>query len=388
MDSIKLNLSSLSNSIKESLSKAVSELKDINTLLTEISKANENLSKDDLASIGNHSFDIAAKYGKTAADYLTSVQTAFHSGYHNAEEIAELSLAAQSAGNITSELADRVITATDKAYQMNGSVTELTKALDGMNYIADRNAVNMTELSEGISIAGTAAASLGVNLDEATAALGTMLAETNQSSQEAANAFQTILLYIRQITDAEKGIDAEGLAEYENACNALTVSLKETKNGMLALRDPMEVLRDLSVEYNSLDNTDFRKTNLLNSVGGGTNAVLLDALLRQWDTYEAMLEQFEAGTGSMAAEAEKTAESVEGSLIRLHNTWVDTVDNAADSDAIITIINGLNTLLSVVNQVTDVFNSWGNIGLGAGLYAGLKNVGRDKMLSLKHCDLF
>lgn len=84
----------------------------------------------------------------------------------------------------------------------------------------------------------------------------------------------------------------------------------------------------------------------------------------------------------MAAEAEKTAKSWEGSLNRLSNTWTDTIGNIANSDAIITVINSLNSLLSVVNNVTDNLGPLGTIGLGAGLFAGFKNVGRPKMFGL------
>ena len=352
---------------------AITELKDVNTLLTEISKANDKLSKSDLTNIGNNSFDVASKYGKKSTDYLSGVQEASRAGYENAEGIAELSVAAQGAGDMTAELANQMIIATDKAYKLNGSVTDLTKVLDGMNYITNHNAVNMTELSESMSIVGSTAAFFGVDVDETTAALGTMIATTQQSGSEVARAFKAILLNIRQVSDEEEGIDADGLTKYEAACNALNVKLKETKDGVLSLRDPMEVLKELSVEYNKLEETDIRRTNLLSSVGGKLRATQLDALLRQWSIYEAMLQQYADGAGSMAVEAEKTANSWEGSMNRLSNTWSATVDNIADSDAIITIINVLNTLLSAVNSLTEAFGTLGTIGIGAGLSAFVKN---------------
>lgn len=163
------------------------------------------------------------------------------------------------------------------------------------------------------------------------------------------------------------------------------MKLKETKNGVLSLRDPMEVLRELSIEYNKLEESDIRRTDLLSSIGGKLRATQLDALLRQWDTYEAMLQQYVDGTGSMAAEAEKTANSWEGSLNRLSNTWTDTIENIVKSDGIITAINSLNSVLSIINNITDKLGSLGTIGLGAGLFAGLKNVGRPKMFGLICC---
>lgn len=355
---------------------AVTELKNVNTLLTEISKTNHSLTQTDLEGIGNRGFDIASKYGKGVTDYLTGVQDMSRAGYKNAEAMAEVSTAAQGAGDMTAEVANKMVIATDKAYKLGGSVEELTKILDGVNWICDNNAVNMSELSEGMSIVGSTAASLGVDVNELTAALGTMAASTQQSGSEVARAFKAILLNIRQVSDEEEGIDAEGLTKYEKACNALGVSLKETKDGVLQTRDAMEVLKELSEEYNKLDPNDIRRTDLLNSVGGKLRSTQLDAILRQWDMYENMLQQFSDGSGTMAMEAEKTANSWEGALKRLHNTWVDTVGNIVNSDFVITITNGFNGLLSVINNVTSKFGSLKTIGLGAGLFTGVKNIGK------------
>lgn len=104
-------------------------------------------------------------------------------------------------------------------------------------------------------------------------------------------------------------------------------------------------------------------------------ATQLDALLRQWDTYETMLQQYADGTGSMAVEAEKTANSWEGSMNRIGNTWKATVENIANSDAIITAINSLNGILSVVNNITDKLGSLGTIGMIGGAIAGAKGQG-------------
>ena len=355
---------------------AISELKGVNTLLMEISKTNDKLSKSDLEKIRNDSFDIASRYGKTATDYLAGVQEAASAGYENAMGIAELSIAAQGAGDMTAELANQYIIATDKAYNLGGSVEKLTEVLDGSNYITNHNAVNMTELAEGMSIVGSQAALLGVEVNEATAVLGTMIATTHQSGSEMAKAFKAILFNLQQVTDEEEGIDAEGLAKYEEACKALNVSLKETKNGITSLRDPMEVLKDLASEYSKLDSNDIRRTNLLSSVGGKDRANALNAILENYDMYEKMLQEYANGTGSMAAEAEKTANSWEGSMNRLSNTWTDTVGNVVNSDAIIAVINSLNDLLSVVNNVTDRLGSLGTIGLGGlgvGITAFVKN---------------
>ncbi len=370
-----LSLSSGLSFLVSKAKSAISELKGVDTLLTEIGKSNAKLSDSDLDNIRADSFEAAGKYGKKPADYLSGVQAASHAGYENPGEIAELSLAAQSAGGMTAELANQYIMATDKAYKFGGSVEKLTEVLDGSNYMANHNAVHMSKLAEGMSAATSTAASFGVGANEAAAALGTMIAATNQSGSEAAKAFKTILLNLRQVADEEEGIDAEGLARYEEACNALGVSLKETVNGAASLRDPMEVLKELSAEYQKLGETDSRRTDLLRSVGAELPATQLDALLRQWGLYETMLQQYENGAGSMAFEAGKTADSWEGSMNRLSNTWAATIGNVVDSDGVAAVIDGLNGILSVINSITDKLGSLGTIGAIGGGLLGAKGQG-------------
>lgn len=359
---------------------AISELKQVDTLLTEISKANDSLTKYQLEQIGNRSFDIASKYGKSAVDWLSGVQEASRAGYHDAEGIAELSVAVQGAGDTTDELANSYIIATDKAFKMNGSVKALTETLDGSNNITNNNAVNMTELAEAMSVVGSQAASSQMEVNETTAAVGTLIAVTQQGGSEMGNAFKGILMNLRQVTgeveDGGNAIDEESLTKYEKACNELGVSLSTVKDGVVSLKEPMQILKELSAEYTKLDESDARRANLLSAVGGKYRANALNAILENYDLYEKMLQDYAEGTGSMAREAEKTAQSWEGSMNRLSNTWTDTVENIANSDAIIKIINSLNELLSIVNNVTDSIGSLGTIGLGAGIFAGFKNIGK------------
>lgn len=368
-------VSQISMSIVNSVQQSIQEIKAVDTLVTEISKANDTLSEGDLTGIGQRSYGVAGNYGRKASDYLSGVQEVSRAGYReNAEEMAELSVAAQGAGDMTAELANQMIIATDKAYHLNGEVEKLRTVLDGVNKITNNNAVNMTELSEAMSIVGSTAASFGVDVDETTAAVGTMIATTQQSGSEVARAFRAILLNIRQVSDVEEGIDAEGLTKYEKAANALGVSLKEVRDGTLQLRDPMEVLQELSEAYVQLEETDVRRTQLLNSIGGKLRATQLDALLRNWDMYSKMLQEYETGGGSMAVEAEKTANSLEGSLNRLANTTTSIVNNFLNADTMTGLTNMLNLVLKIVDGITGI-SSGGSIAVILNSLANIKGMG-------------
>ena len=115
----------------------------------------------------------------------------------------------------------------------------------------------------------------------------------------------------------------------------------------------------------------------------------LNAILENYSLYEKMLQDYADGTGSMAIEAEKTANSWEGSMNRLSNSWTKTIGHIANSDGIITTINGLNSILSVIDKITGKLGSFGSIGLGASIWGAsrLSKKGLDQLQRL-HCKAY
>ena len=73
--------------------------------------------------------------------------------------------------------------------------------------------------------------------------------------------------------------------------------------------------------------------------------------------------------------AEKSAGSMEASLVRLGNTWTELIGNFADSGAVTGIVDTLNGLLSVINTVTDKLGSLGTISTIGGGIAGANGLG-------------
>ncbi len=261
---------------------AVSELKELDNILTEISKTSD-LTRQQLAKLGDESFDTASKYGKKASNYLAGVQEMYRAGYENSEEMAELSTLAQAAGDMDTGLANDYLIATDAAYKLKGNAEKLNEILDGQNNITNRNALSMKDLAEATKIAASQSASSGIAINKSTAAMGTMIATTRQGGDIAARAWKGILMNIQQVEgEVEDGeiIDAAALSKYEKASEALGVSLKEIKNGVLSLRDPMVILKELSEAYTSLDKSDVRRANLISAVGGKVYHVIQKCITR------------------------------------------------------------------------------------------------------------
>ena len=115
---------------------AVSEIKELDNILTEISKTSD-LTSQQLKQLGLDAYDAASKYGRTASDYLLGVQEMARSGFYGdkGSAMAEQSLLAQSAGDMNAELANNYILATNAAYKFNGEADKLNAVLDGQNSI-------------------------------------------------------------------------------------------------------------------------------------------------------------------------------------------------------------------------------------------------------------
>lgn len=278
-----LSVSSVVMLLVSKIKNAITELKEVNSIMTEISKTADQLSKADLSKLENTSYKTASKYGKKASNYLTGIQEMYRAGYENAEDLAELSTLAQAAGDMQADLANDYLIATDAAYKLKGNTEALNDVLDGQNYITNRNALSMQDLAEATKIAASQSASSGIAIDQATAAMGTMIATTRQGGDVAARAWKGILMNIQQVEgEVEDGeiIDAESLSKYEKACESLGVSLKEVKDGVISLRDPMQILKELSEAYTALDESDARRANLISAVGGKIYHVIQKCITR------------------------------------------------------------------------------------------------------------
>lgn len=125
------------------------------------------------------------------------------------------------------------------------------------------------------------------------------------------------------------------------------------KDGIATLRNPMEVLKELSEVYNSLPDDSADKQGLIADIGGKYHANALSSLLGNWELYEKMLSDYEAGEGSAMREAEKTAESWQGRLNALANTWTEFVGNFAKADVMKVGISFLDGMISSFDKLND-----------------------------------
>ena len=335
---ISLPIKTLSDQIQY----AFSQLREVDTILTDIRRLDATLSEADLADIGKKAYAAADKYGQNVTDYLSTVRSLTQAGYKNAAELADLTLSLQNAGDLTADLAQTYITAADHAYDLNGNIQQLRTTLDGANNISNLNAVNLSDLAVGMTTVGTQAADAGVQISEVTAAIGTMATAANVTGADAGNAFLNIL---------------NNLSFSDNS-----------------LQTPMEQLAAIADTYQKLDADSSERSNILSLLGTENDQAAIDALLSNWNLYQTMLSEYATGGGSISEEAALTADSWESSTNRLQNSWVNFIDTLVDQDAIVGTTNALSDLLNGIASITDT------VGALPPLIAGVTAIlGQDKL---------
>lgn len=349
---------------------SISELKEIDTILTEISKTSD-LTTSQLKTLGETSFDSASKWGKKASDYLTGIQEMSRSGYYGkqAEQMADLSVLAQSAGDLDPNTANSYLLASNAAYKYQGNVEKLNAVLDGQNMVTNRNSVSMNDMAAATTKAASMASELGVKENQLSAMIGTIESRTKAGGDEVGTALKSLLINVQNINNDK----------IAGTFKAAGVAQTEFVNGVEKMRNPIEILADLSKVFNSLEESDPLRTEIITNIGQKYHANKLSSLLSGWTDYEKMLQDYSEGTGSAAIEAEKSANNWEGSINKLGNAWTGLVQNFANSDTIKLATNSLTSLLKTIDNGTSSLGTFKTLGIAAGLWSGAKNAGRSKM---------
>lgn len=350
------------NEIRQS----ISEIKELDNILTEISKTSDMTTKE-LEKLGMAAYDSASKYGRTASDYLTGVQEMSRSGFYGEKgtAMAEQSLLAQAAGDMSAELANNYILATNAAYKLNGEAEKLNAVLDGQNSITNRNSVAMEDMATAMSEAGTVASSYRVSVEDLSAMIGTIESVTKLGGSEVGNGIKSILINLQNISSSK----------ITSTLDKANASMTEFVNGTEQLRNPISILRDLAKTFNTLEESDPLRAEILSNIGGKYQAPKLAALLQNMTLFDKMLVDYSEGSGSAMEEAQKSANNLTGSINILLNSWNEFVNTIVNSKELKTGVNLLNDLVQGATNLVNVLTPLGTLGVGLGATLGIKNAG-------------
>ena len=125
--------------------------------------------------------------------------------------------------------------------------------------------------------------------------------------------------------------------------------------------------------------TERQQNDYLQKAFGKTQAQAGAALIKNYQSVKDSLAAMENAAGSTDREMGIIEQSLDFKINRLKETWVGTAQSMIDRGDFGTLIDGFTKLSEAIGWIIDKTKLLGTIGIGAGIFAGFKNVGEGEM---------
>ena len=347
-------LSAVTNSFRN----ALKEMKAVDSELVIVRKVTD-ATDEQLSALRDRAYEVGKAYGVVASDYLSSAAQFSRAGYkEQAGDLAELATKLQLVGDVSQDVANQFLIATDKAYGLKGNYEQLSVVIDQLNEIDNNYATSIEKIAQGMGIIAPIASQAHVSIEELAAAIGTITATTQRSGSESARALRAIFLNIMGDTKTEIEDGATWTAgEIEGLRDVLKLYAKDVvdaaeKTGQVI--NPMEAIAALSQSYKEGVLTEAKLMEMISDIGGKLRSSQLMALIQNWDMYNEMIGTTADAIGSADKEVSNALTGWEAKLNILKNTWTDFVQQTIDSAL---IKNGIDFLTNAVKWTGNLGNA-------------------------------
>lgn len=349
---------------------AVKTMKAVDDELVTVRKVT-GMDEEQLKALEDRAYEVSTALGVTAETYLNATSAFARAGYKNqSADLAELAVKTQLVGDVTEDVANQFLLSVDAAYKFHGSITELSKVLDGANELDNKYATSIEKIAEGLGTVAPVAAQMHVSVGELSAAIGTITAVTQRSGTEAARALRALMLNI--VGDTKTEID-EGvtwttgeIAGLRDVIRQYAPAAYEAAQATGAIINPMEAIGGLAQSMKDGLLTEQQLMEMVSDIGGKLRTSQLLALIQNWDMYKSMLEDFGDAVGSADKEVENALDSWTRKTNQLSNAWTQYISHLVETDV---IKGGLDVLIGLVQALdSPLGEATGKLGL---LYGAL-----------------
>lgn len=348
--------------VKRAFEEALDEMKKADSELVTVRKVT-GMAADELERLNKAAFATATKYGESASEYLANVSEFARAGYGDtADKLAELSVKTQIVGDTTADTANQFLLAVDAAYKYNGSITALSRVLDGANEIDNKYATSIEKIAGGLGIVAPVAAQANIGIDELTAAIGTITAVTQRSGTEAATALRAIILNIVGDTKTEIEDGATWTAgQIKGLSDIIKIYAKDAYDAAQAsgeVLNPMKAIAGLAQSVKDGVLSASQLYEMVSDIGGKLRASQLTALVQNWDMYESMLTDYASAYGSAEKEIENATDSWERKTKQLQNTWTEFIQKSINTSSIKGFIDFAKWIVTFENNLGSAALKW------------------------------
>ena len=359
--------------------KLVDNVREIDTALTELRKVSD-ATETRLTQNFKNSAETAKYLGATVSDVISATADWSRMGYSvdESEELARVSILYKNVGDgIEIEDANNSLISTLQGYQLVASEAE--SVVDKFNEVSNNFAITSGGIGEALQRSAASFNAANTDLSKSIA-LVTATNEVVQNPESVGTLWKTLSARIRGASTelSELGEETDEYTESTSKLRDLVNSLTgfDIMQDEDTFKDIYEIIMGIGKEWNNL--TDIEQASLGEALAGKRNSNALYAVLGNLDTLQEAYETAENSAGSAMKEQEDLEKSIQYSLDRLTASTQEWSATLVDSDVIKFFVDLANAVVELSTAITPL----GTIGLGAGLFAVIKNFGRPKMFGL------
>ena len=234
--------SSIFNNVANSIRKAYSYSRDLNSSLNDIRIVTDK-SADSMEKFAVEANAAAKSLGASTLDYTNASLIYYQQGLSDEEAKARTETTLKAA-NITGQSSAAVseqLTAVWNGYKVTAEETELY--VDKLAAVAATTAADLEELSTGMSKVASAANAMGVDFDDLNAQIATIVSVTRQAPESVGTALKTI--YARLGDLKVDGVDEFGvkLGEVSSQLQTMGIQILDQEGNM---RDMTSVMTEVA----------------------------------------------------------------------------------------------------------------------------------------------
>jgi len=273
------------------------------------------------------------------------------------------------------------LVSTMKAYSIG--LDNADEVVDGImskiNIIGNSKALNNSDIVDFLTRSSSALASANNSIEESIA-MGEAIVEITRDAAGAGQVMKTTSMRIRGY-DEELESYTEDLENLKGEIADLTKTAK-TPGGISLFTDETKetykstykILEEISGIWNDL--TDKNQAQLLEVLAGKRNGQALAALISNFKSAQESMDLMANSAGNAEKEMSVIMDSLDFKLNRLSETGTSVAQNLFKRDDMKTVVDGLTSVMNVIDSLTSKLGMFGSIGLGAGIFAGVKNIGK------------
>lgn len=332
--------------------------------------------------------EVAKQMGVTTAEIINQASAWSRLGYSSAEAASKMAKYSSMFASISPGM--NVDTATDglvsvmKAFDIGNDNPD--DVLDGImskiNIIGNTAATSNAEIVNMLTRSSSAMKEANNTLEE-TIALETAAVEITRDDASVGTAFKTVAMRIRGY-DEETGEFIGNVEELSGEIANLTKTAS-TPGGISLFTDDTkteykstyQLLKEISEIYDQLSDKD--QAGLLEALAGKRQGQIIAATINNFEAAEKAMDNMANSAGSAEKEMSVIMDSIDYKVNRLKETSTGVAQNLFKREDMKIVVDGFTSIMNVIDKLTSKLGLFGSIGLGTGIFAGVKNIGKCRM---------